>query len=172
MKKTTITVLCLVLLTVLVIWALPAIAGLDTSDEQCRKLNRPGSCRPPGITKQYDCCQRQGYTKTFIIEEEGTQTLFAVPEGKYFVLLRLYVITPWEDDIVWNYVDSAWQLSAGENFFLDARGLGHEDPFSLWREDFPEGCAAIGEGQSLNVMKSVQGGSLKVTVIGYFSDIE
>jgi hypothetical protein len=86
-----------------------------------------------------------------------------VPEGKEFVLLKLYV----------DCLDNLWQINVDNEMWLIGNHAGSKNFVSSSRE-FPEGSAVIGSGKNIVLKKNQNPGGQYIyyTLIGYFRDAE
>ena len=133
--------------------------------------------KPKGIPWQNNEEQRDGYSQTFNIE--ANSPLIEVPEGKYYVLLRLYVrATDSEPPELEDWDASLWTLTLDGEMFLDEYSLNnpfnYSSPgvyiFGLAREDFPDKCVVVKGGQTLGVTRPEAIEHISMTLIGYFCD--
>jgi hypothetical protein len=117
---------------------------------------------PPGSTMKtlneiYDAAsivsQREGYISHIDMTPSSSMTLFTVPTGKKFVLLKM---------VLWNsqtYLTKNGSFLTGGGYELTADGF-----------DFPDRCVVLDEGDSFGIVNPY-GGAVKAVVIGYFFDI-
>ena len=119
--------------------------------------------------------EREGYCRTFVLPEDSNQVVFTVPDGKRFVLLKLYSI----GTVGWHGGVYSWILTVDDSLFLvgDSADFDFDVlnltivwgalPFHASRE-FPSRCAVVNAGETLKITGS--GGRL--TIIGYFYDVQ
>jgi len=116
--------------------------------------------------------EREGYCRTFVLPEDSNQVVFTVPDGKRFVLLRLYSTIN---------VSYGWDLTVDDSLFLVGsvddfpRDLSDATNLMIWSNlpmkasrEFPSRCAVINAGETLKITGT--GGRL--TIIGYFYDVQ
>ena len=105
--------------------------------------------------------KREGYIQHYEVKPgavgvPGTKDFFTVPEGKQFVLTKVFLYN--------------------QNIYLtvDDETLIHGAYFSRYdeglTEDFADKCIEIKSGQTLKAV-NISGGNLRVTVVGYFYDV-
>lgn len=115
--------------------------------------------------------EKIGYCQYFEVASQSSEVAFTVPEGKRFVLLKLYCTQPTIN----------WSLTVNDNLFID--GSINKFRFESIRcscdrnhyqyvHDFPDGCVVVDADQTLNIVFDDTAGFLKMTIIGYFYDVE
>ena len=162
-------VLVTVLLMVVGIWLFPS-------------MTEGKSKAPPWQNNEE---QRDGYSQTFVIE--ANSSLIEVPEGKCYVLLRLYSriieYVPSDPNVYYDfpYGESVWTLTIDGEMFLNEFGL--YDPLTLGDlirytsgtgiriGDFPDRCVMVRGGETLGITKHEDIEKLSMTLIGYFCDM-
>jgi hypothetical protein len=174
MKNRKVQIVMVIVLAILSIWLFPSVAGGQR--EGISSLQVPANANPRCPKVRHLCCkeQRQGYSQSFIIDEN--RPLMEVPEGKCYVLLRLYsrLIA---GDIPNPFETSIWTLTIDEEIFLDELSLSN--PFldasgpqitGILKEDFPDKCVVVKGGETLGIIKNEAVEKLSITLIGYFYD--
>lgn len=108
--------------------------------------------------------EREGYCQSFRNISTSGQTLFTVPAGKRFVLLRIYSVY------------DKWELKVNESRFIHGYITWFSNSSSAshvqrtW-VDFPDRCAVVDAGDTLKVA-ATSGTQPHVAVVGYFYDVE
>lgn len=156
----------------LLAFSLFAAAGGLENNGPPSPMGRPFDRIHDAIT--YQNAEREGYCRTFILPADSNQVIFTVPDGKRFVLLKLYS-TSVGDLYYWNLTvdDSLFLHGSISDFPSD---LGDATTFMIWgysfrlnaTRDFPSRSAVIYAGETLTVAGS--GGTLNI--IGYFYDVQ
>lgn len=82
-----------------------------------------------------------------------------VPQGKEFVLLRLYV----------ECIDGLWEIDINDSMWLIGKNYSNHDYIGISR-DFPEGSAVVESGENIILKKSPQTQNIYFTLIGFFRD--
>jgi hypothetical protein len=108
-----------------------------------------------GITK------REGYIKHYQVtpgayKAPSTKKFFTVPEGKQFVLTKVFL-----------YNQNVYLTVDDETFIHVAYFSRYDEGLT---EDFADKCIEIKSGQTLKAV-NISGGNLRVTVVGYFYDV-
>jgi len=103
---------------------------------------------------------RGGFCEFFEIAPNSSQTILTVPEGKRFILLKLYPSIP--------FTNCNWELTINGDLFIDGY-------ISYYQQvhDFPDQCVVINSGETLGVKNFAQDmyyNTLRITVIGYFEE--
>ena len=130
---------------------------------------------------------RDGYSRSFVVD--ANSVLFTVPEGRRYVLVRMYARVSdnepphvWEFDGGYSYYRdmSYWTLTIDGQMFLDEVCIAHPYVYQgnatmttidgLMKEDFPDGHVVINGGQTLGITKHVAIDKVSLTLIGYFCD--
>lgn len=129
---------------------------------------------------------RDGFSRSFVVD--ANSVLFTVPEGRCYVLVRLYArVFDNEPPNWWDVTDSYerdfsfWTLTIDGTMFLDERSVAHPYVYmnvntsftidGLLKEDFPEKTVVIRGGQTLGVTKHEVTDQVAITLIGYFCDM-
>lgn len=156
----------------LLAFSLFAAAGGLENNGPPSPMGRPFDRIHDAITSQN--AEREGYCRTFILPADSNQVIFTVPDGKRFVLLKLYS-TGVGNSYGWNLTvdDSLFLVGSTIDFPSD---LNDATTFMIWgsslpmnaSRDFPSRCAVVYAGETLTVAGS--GGTL--TIIGYFYDVQ
>ena len=118
--------------------------------------------------------EREGYCEYHTVAGTTTATIFTVPAGKCFILLKLHLHAPL------HLSNFAWKVIAsdpldGETTLLngtaanDKRDQNIATRFTYWW-DFPDRCVVVTEGQALNIVNN-NTGTLGCHIIGYFYDV-
>lgn len=103
---------------------------------------------------------REGFYEFFEIAPNSSQTILVAPEGKRFVLLKLYTTT--------HYSNYNWQLTINGTLFIGGEIYIN---YSNQVHDFPDKCVVVNSGEILkaeNFAHSVSYNTLRLVVIGYF----
>ena len=87
--------------------------------------------------------QRDGYSRSFVVD--ANSVLFTVPEGKRYVLLRLYARVGDYEEPFNEWMESYWTLTVDGDMFLDEAGLTSPNwtSWAIVREDFPDGTVVM-----------------------------
>jgi len=107
------------------------------------------------------------FCKSLTVAREANEVIITVPENERFVLLKLYADSPiqnWHLDID-NQVLLAGTISVqiGSTYYLH----------KTYVHDFPDSCVVVPAGKTLTaVNKNATGFELKLTLIGYFEEID
>lgn len=168
-KVETKVVVLVVAVVGLLAFSLFAAAGGLENNGQTSPMGRPFDRIHDAITSQN--AERDGYCRTFVLPADSNQVIFTVPDGKRFVLLKLYS-TGNSDSYGWNLTvdDSLFLLGGSADFDFDALRealIWGSLPMNASR-DFPSRCAVIYAGETLTITGI--GGEL--TIIGYFYDVQ
>ena len=156
----------------LLAFSLFAVAGGLENNGPTSQMGRPFDRIHDAITSQN--AEREGYCRTFVLPADSNQVIFTVPDGKRFVLLKLYTTGS-----AGSSSSYGWNLTVDDGLFL--YGSIADFDFEAIREtivwgplpvnasrDFPSRCAVVYAGETLTVAGS--GG--EVTIIGYFYDVQ
>lgn len=180
--KSKIIVSSLIIAAILLLTA-PRIVGLD---------NRIGPVLPTqaivdALDRLYDAIvglsespqppQKEGFCEYFEIPRDSDEALFTVPEGKKFVLRKIYIYHE-SRDYGSEYTD--WVLTVDDSVLFNGTMSVNEAPYIeshiKYKEkysfvhDFPDECVVIESGQTLKALNLdlSYAFSLHITVIGYF----
>jgi hypothetical protein len=154
-KAKTTVVVSLLALAALCVFSLLAMAGN-------LEPNAPPAPTMKTLNEIYDAVtgvsQREGYINHIDMEPNSSTTLFTVPTGKKFVLLKM-VLRDWQMYLTKNgsfLTGGAYTQKASEN--------------GMTFMDFPDRCVVLNAGDSLGIVNSeIQ--AVKAMVVGYFFDI-
>ena len=131
---------------------------------------------PKGIPWQDKGEQREGYSRSFVVD--GNSILLEVPEGKCYVLLRLYARyvdyePPHFDNWGEGEDDSAWSLTIDGELFFNEFILDDTtaNTCCIVREDFPDKCVVVSGGETLWIIKHENVEQVQMSLIGYFRDM-
>lgn len=119
------------------------------------------------LTAEEPAKEKDWYHGHYKIEPAQNDALFAVPEGRQFVLLRLYSAPEWP-------YSTDWYLAANETSILD--GLINKYSYEggkvtyKYEHDFPDGCITVNTKETLNAVNN-DTLSLSIMVVGYFRDM-
>jgi hypothetical protein len=102
--------------------------------------------------------EREGYCQ-FLSVEYGTHTLFTVPTGKRFVLLKLFVPRT-----------NAWYLRVDGEALIHYAIAQTSSTAASYMWDFPDRCVVVDPGQVLEFENGI-GTPLAAHIIGYFYDV-
>lgn len=146
--------------------------------------------KPKDLPWQADQPQRDGYSRSFVVD--ANSVLFTVPEGRRYVVTRLYIRTIdnqspfwWEE--VGPYINeretSFWTLTIDGELFLDEVSIAlpylynnSNNGTSIvlndgnFQSDFPDDHVVINGGQTLGITKHEAIDKVCLTLIGYFCD--
>lgn len=112
--------------------------------------------------------EREGYCQSFNVPHPGTTTLLTVPPSKRLVLLRLYL--PSKDQIL---------LTVNDSLFIDSASISYA-VYDLYHDggsgysyihDFPDRCVVVNAG-TLRAVGTATSGISKITLVGYFYDVQ
>jgi len=106
--------------------------------------------------------EREGFCQWFSIGGLETVDLVQVPEGKCFVLLKVFL---WADGSL-----SEWELKNNDTSIIHGPTVCEELPTLKTMLEFPDTCVKIGPGDVLRIWRRVNI-SMKIQVLGYFYDI-
>lgn len=150
----------------LLAFSLFAAAGGLENNGPPSPMGRPFDRIHDAITSQN--AEREGYCRTFVLPADSNQVIFTVPDGKRFVLLKLYA---YETD---------WNLTVDDSLFIDgsiidfrSRNLGIHLVYGfpiVGDRDFPSRCAVVYAGETLSASSGYK--TVKLTIIGYFYDVQ
>ena len=104
------------------------------------------------------------YIESFEVSPAHNDSLFIVPEGRQFVIRRIYSAPELT-------LSLDWYLAADSNSILDGSinlvGTGPTGHIYSFKHDFPDLCLTIDSLETLNAVNNTDG-PLGMTVIGYF----
>ncbi len=157
----------------LLAFSLFAAAGGLENNGPTSPMGRPFDRIHDAITSQN--AERDGYCRTFVLPADSNQVIFTVPDGKRFVLLKLYSTGFDVSSYSWNLtVDDSLFLVGGIGDFPSSVGdsstgmvWGYSFPMNASR-DFPSRCAVVYAGETLKIT----GDRANLTIIGYFYDVQ
>lgn len=146
------------LLIVMIIWMLPSATEGKYKDVSPQK------------PQEY----RDAYSQSFVID--ANSILFEVPEGRRFVLLRLYSRIRDYEHPVWG--EHFWTLTIDGEMFLYGLALPRAErgdgayayTGDVIKEDFPDKCVVVNGGQTLGITLHEVLEGVNLTLIGYFCD--
>lgn len=153
----------------LLAFSLFAVAGGLENNGPPSPVGRPFDRIHDAIASHH--AEREGYCRTFELPADSNQVIFTVPDGKRFVLLKLYSAGDISKD------SYGWNLTVDDSLFLVGTCGDFEGAIDLivWgslplnaSRDFPDRCAVVYAGETLTITGS--GGTL--TIIGYFYDVQ
>jgi hypothetical protein len=104
--------------------------------------------------------QNEPFCQSYIVFGADVNAV-TVPEGKEFVLLKLYV----------DCVDGPWQINIDDKMWLIGHHYAMYNFVSSSRE-FPEGSAVVESGKNIILKKSSENQYIYSTLIGYLRDAE
>lgn len=130
--------------------------------------------------------QRDGYSRSIVVD--ANSVLFTVPQGKRYVMVRLYARVSdteppywWENEEFYDRSVSFWAFTIDGELFLDEFSIARPEVYvnnatsitidGLLEEDFPDKCVVIEGGQTLAVTKLEAVDKVGMTLIGYFCDM-
>jgi len=171
-KVETKVVVLVVAVVGLLAFSLFAAAGGLENNGPTSPMGRPFDRIHDAITSQN--AERDGYCRTFVLPADSNQVIFTVPDGKRFVLLKLYTsgYAGWMSSYGWNLTvdDSLFLLGGSADFDFEAIRdaiVWGSLPMNVSR-DFPSRCAVINAGETL----TIAGSEGTLTIIGYFHDVQ
>lgn len=154
----------------LLAFSLFAAAGGLENNGPPSPVGRPFDRIHDAITSQN--AEREGYCRTFVVPADSNQVIFTVPDGKRFVLLKLYYTGSWQQ--------MDWNLTVDDSLFINGGIVEFNanivDVHLVWgfpiagERDFPSRCAVVYAGETLSA--SSGSGTAKLTIIGYFYDVQ
>lgn len=104
--------------------------------------------------------QTEPFCQSYVVFGVVDVKAIAVPEGKEFVLLKLYV----------DCIDGLWQINIDDTMWLIGKNYANQNVGSS--REFPEGSAVVESGKNIILKKNPQGQYIYFTLIGYFRDAE
>jgi hypothetical protein len=104
--------------------------------------------------------QAEPFCQSYVVLVADVNAI-TVPDGKEFVLLKLYV----------DCVEGLWQINIDNERWLIGSHTGSKNFVSSSRE-FPEGSAVIGSGKNIVLKKNPGDQYIYYTLIGYLRDAE
>ncbi|MGB2806258.1 MAG: hypothetical protein WBC22_00850 [Sedimentisphaerales bacterium] len=171
-RKVETKVVVLVVAVGLLAFSLFAAAGGLENNGPTSPMGRPFDRIHDAITSQN--AERDGYCRTFVLPADSNQVIFTVPDGKRFVLLKLYTTgsAGYSSSYGWNLTvdDSLFLVGRNADFDFDAlRDTRIWGPLPMnASRDFPSRCAVINAGETL----TIAGSEGTLTIIGYFHDVQ
>lgn len=110
---------------------------------------------------------KEGYCKFVTVSGESTETIVVVPNGKRFVLRKLYAPAHY----------TSWQLTVNDVLFMDdsinvLRYNSGDVPSWVYQgiHDFPDQCVVLNSGQTLKAENS-HTSDAKMMFIGYLENV-
>ncbi|MHC4641628.1 MAG: hypothetical protein ACYS32_08285 [Planctomycetota bacterium] len=174
--ETKVAVLVLAVVGLLAFSLFAAAGGLENNGPPS-PMGRPFALVHDTITS--NLLERQGYCRTFVVPADTNQVIFTVPDGKRFVLLRLYVAP---DYWLWHPMFENWNLTVDDELFINNRinrieingdpafPAGVSDNYK-YVHDFPDRCAVVNDGETLTATNNGEE-EFSSTIIGYFYDVQ
>ena len=101
--------------------------------------------------------QAEPFCQSYIVFAADVNAI-TVPEGKEFVLLKLYV----------DCIDGLWQINIDDTMWLIGKNYANQNVSSS--REFPEGSAIVESGKNIILKKNPQTQNIYFTLIGYFRD--
>lgn len=165
-------------LAALFVFSMFAGAGNFGPPQPRPTMGRPFDRIHDAITSQN--AEREGYCRTFVLPADSNQTIFTVPEGKRFVLLRLN--SGADQPFFWHPMIESWNLTVDDELFLSDK-IKHVETnpwqvngYDIYKHvvDFPDRLVVVNAGETLGVTNTNTEESVKVsiTIIGYFYDVK
>jgi len=155
----------------LLAFSLFAAAGGLENNGPPSPMGRPFDRIHDAITSQN--AEREGYCRSFVVPADSNQVIFTVPDGKRFVLLKLYYTG--------GVLQMDWNLTVDDSLFIDGGIVDFNGEIVnyhlIWgfplagKRDFPSQCAVVYAGETLSAVESAGSGA-KLTIIGYFYDVQ
>ncbi|MHC4132477.1 MAG: hypothetical protein ACYSSP_10575 [Planctomycetota bacterium] len=118
--------------------------------------------------------EREGYCKPFVVPADSNVTIFTVPDGNNFVLLKLHASHESKG------YEFGWSLNVDGNPLFDdyfnTIGTHPKGDTGLYQaihqtmHDFPDRCVVVKCGETLKAVNLSGSHPLTITIIGYFYD--
>jgi hypothetical protein len=103
--------------------------------------------------------QTEPFCQSYVVFVADVKAI-TVPDGKEFVLLKLYV----------DCVEGLWQINIDDTMWLIGKNYANQNVGSS--REFPEGSAVVGSGKNIILKKNPVGQYIYYTLIGYLRDAE
>jgi hypothetical protein len=108
------------------------------------------------------------FCKSLTVAPEANEVIITAPENERFVLLKLYADS---------YENQKWHLDIDEQILLlgtiSVLINGNAKVYNNYVHDFPDSCVVVPAGKTLTaVNKNAAGNELRLTLIGYFEEID
>jgi hypothetical protein len=100
--------------------------------------------------------QREGYLKYVSVPPDSNETFFTVPDGKRFVMLKLFMR------------QNVGTLTVDDQVLIEHWYLA--DNYGITDADLPDGCVVVNAGETLKAENTGQQGAT-ITIVGYFYDV-
>jgi hypothetical protein len=105
--------------------------------------------------------QTEPFCQSYDVLEADVKAI-TVPDGKEFVLLKLYV----------DCIEGLWQINIDNEMWLIGSRFSNQNFVEGSSREFPEGFAVIGSGKDIVLKKNKEGQHIYYTLIGYLRDAE
>lgn len=121
---------------------------------------------------------REGYCKFFTVAPESSDTILVVPDGKRFVLRKLYanfeslIRYEWQltvDDLL--FIDGAINIRGAQAVYKSFNNVTTHEPVYQGVHDFPDQCVVVNSGETLKAQNLHTQHEVRMTFIGYYENV-
>ncbi len=113
--------------------------------------------------------EKEDYVNHFKVNPAHNDELFIVPEGRQFVIRRLYAANPLQkSSINWHLAADSTIILYGSINLTGAQTGSAGGHIYKFEHDFPDNCLTINSTETFNAVNNETSGALDITVIGYF----
>lgn len=110
---------------------------------------------------------RTPFCKSLTVSPDTNEVILTVPENEQFVLLKLYADC---------FVSQDWHLDTDNEVLLAGTISVREGMsgyvYKTYVHDFPDSCVVVPAGKTLTAVNANMDYELKLTLIGYFEEID
>jgi hypothetical protein len=155
-KRTKVVVGMLALVGLLLVWTVATAGDLEPSGAPAPTMKT--------LDEIYDAAasvsEREGYMEHYVVDPCSSETFFTVPAGKQFVLMKLY------------FDQTYISLTVDDNLFISSEYFQETILYGGTHVDFPDRCITVDAGETLKAVNTYPTEVRKVTIVGYFYDVE